>query len=484
MNVSKRIAHNLVFQLIGKALSIALGLLAIAGITRYLGANGFGDYTTINTFLSFFAVIADFGLTLVTAQMISADPDREKKLLNNLFSFRLISAVIILGLGPWLIWLMPYSQEIKIGAIICSWSYIFIAFNQTFIGLFQKKLTMQLSAIAEVFNRIVFLAGVFWVIKYGHGLIGIMWVTSLSGFAGFVLHYIFTLKIHRLKPEFDWTIWKLIARNSWPLLLTITSNLIYLRADTLILSLLKPSYDVGLYGAAYKIIDVLSALPFMFAGLILPLLTQAWVAKEKSRFFEIIQRSLDLMIIAAIPLVVGTQMVAKEIIILMAGGEFAAAAPILKLLMLAIAFIFLGCIFSHAIIALGQQKKSIPFYLFTSLTALVGYLIMIPKFSYFGAAIITIYSEATIAILSAWFVARKTGMRINIRMLWKSAAASAIMALALYLWPSNLSSGLWLMTKIAAGAITYGVAMIAFKAIAIKDLTNILYGRKNETKRI
>lgn len=45
----------------------------------------------------------------------------------------------------------------------------------------------------------------------------------------------------------------------------------YLKTDTLILSLIKSPEEVGLYGAAYRIIDVPTTLPYMFAGIILPI---------------------------------------------------------------------------------------------------------------------------------------------------------------------------------------------------------------------
>ena len=87
MSLSAKIAHNTLIQVVGKVISTLLGLFSLALITRYLGPNGFGEYTTITTFLTFFAVLADFGLTLVTTQMISHKSEDEKKLLNNLFGF-------------------------------------------------------------------------------------------------------------------------------------------------------------------------------------------------------------------------------------------------------------------------------------------------------------------------------------------------------------------------------------------------------------
>ena len=43
---------------------------------------------------------ADLGLTLVSAQMISDPQEDQDKTLSNLFSLRLVSALIILSLAP------------------------------------------------------------------------------------------------------------------------------------------------------------------------------------------------------------------------------------------------------------------------------------------------------------------------------------------------------------------------------------------------
>jgi len=77
MTLAKKIALNTIVQAGSKIISTVLGLLTIALITRYLGPAGFGEYTTIITFISFFAVIADLGLTLVTVQLI-CQPNIEK----------------------------------------------------------------------------------------------------------------------------------------------------------------------------------------------------------------------------------------------------------------------------------------------------------------------------------------------------------------------------------------------------------------------
>ena len=109
MSLTKKVAHNTIIQIAGKMISTILGLLALAFITRYLGRSGFGEYTTVITFLTFFAGIADLGLTLVTVQMISAKIIDEAKILNNLFGFRLVSIIAILILAPLTVCFFPYS---------------------------------------------------------------------------------------------------------------------------------------------------------------------------------------------------------------------------------------------------------------------------------------------------------------------------------------------------------------------------------------
>ena len=50
--------------------STLFGIVALAAVTRYLGQEGFGWYTTVLLFTGF-GILSDFALTLITAQMLS-----------------------------------------------------------------------------------------------------------------------------------------------------------------------------------------------------------------------------------------------------------------------------------------------------------------------------------------------------------------------------------------------------------------------------
>lgn len=478
MKLSSKIAYNTIIQLIGKVVSTILGLISLAMMARYLGQDGFGSYTTIITFVSFFAIIADLGLTLVTVQMISRPGVDENKILNNLFGLRLVSIILFLGLAPLVAIFLPYPVFVKIGILIAALSFIFPALSQVLIGLFQKRLRMDKAVIAETASRILLVFGTWWVLASNGGLNGILWVSVASAALNFIVSYFLSTTYYLLKPAFNLSVWKEIFKLSWPLAITIVLNLLYLKTDTLILSLIKSPGEVGLYGAAYRIIDVLTTLPFMFAGIILPILTSSWFEQKKEYFNSVLQKSFDLMAIFSIPIIAGTLVLAEPLIVLVAGNEFAGSGLILKILIFALAAIFLGCMFAHAVIAINRQKKMIGSYVYVSITSVVLYLILIPRFSYYGAAAVTIYSELAIAFLSAYVVWRYTKFIPSFKIVIRVLISSFILWLFLYLIPNNFYyTWFGLISSATISIIIYFFSLYLIKGITKDDL-HILLNKK------
>jgi len=461
----KKITTNATINFGGKIIATFLGLIAVALMTRYLGTAGFGKYTTIIAFLQFFGILADLGLTLITAQMLAKYPHDQDRVISNLFTLRLFSALVFLGLAPLAVLFMPYEPIIKTGVLIAVISFFFIALNQILIGLYQKKLQMGKATIAEVSSRAFLVLAILIAVYYDTGLLGIVVATVSVAVINFLINYLFSLKIVKIRFAFDRQIFKEILKLSWPLAITITFNLIYLKADILIMSLMRSQSEVGLYGAAYRVIDVLVILPFVLAGIILPQLTKSWFDNNREQFKKLIQYSFDIMVILALPLVIGAQFAAKPLMVLVAGREFTMSGTILKILIFACGIIYLGTVFSHVIIAIEKQKQTIWVYVFAAATALIGYLIFIPRYSYFGAAGVTIYSEVLVAVLVFAVYYKHTHFLPNCRNFLRALFASIIMSVFLY-FAQNLNI---IITLIFAIAIYVAVLF----PLAKKDIKNI-----------
>lgn len=432
MSLTRQVAHNMIYQVGGKFLSTILGLAALGMMTRYLGQDGYGGYTTIISFLQFFGILVDFGLTLTTVQMISEPNANINKITSNIFTLRFFSALIFLGLAPLVVLFFPYSTTLKIGVAITTFSFLFIALNQVLIGLFQKNLRMEKVAIAENIGRVVLLAGIATVIFLKAGLLAVLLAVILGSFANFLINFIFSLKYVRIRFVFDWPIWREIYRRSWPIGLSIAFNLIYLKADVIILSLFQSQAAVGLYGASYRVLDVLTTLPMMFAGLVLPVLTASWAEKNLERFRRLIKKSFDFLMMIIVPIIFGTMLLGERLMSAVAGEDFSFSGTILKILILAAGAIFVGTLFGHVIVAIKKQKQMIWGYATVAVFSLAGYVIFIPLYSYWAAAWITVFSEMTIALLTFFVVWKNTRLIPSSKVLGKSVLASALMCAAIY----------------------------------------------------
>jgi O-antigen/teichoic acid export membrane protein len=414
-------------------------------------------------------------LTLISAQIISNPNENQEKALSNLFSLRLFTALILLGLAPITVLFFPYDQVIKLGVLISTLIFLFPALNQILIALFQKKLEMEKVMLSEVISKTFLVIFIFIFAKINQGLTGMLWASVLSGIIGFIILWLYSQKSVKIKLEFDLIFWKKIIKRTWPLALTIILNLIYLKGDILILSLFKSNEEVGIYGASYRAIEVIGTIPYMFAGIMLPIFTANWLKGENKFLEKIIQKSFDFMIILALPLAVGTQFIATKIMMMIAGQDFGSGGPALQILIISTAMLFVSCIFSHIIIAINKQKKVIGLYAITAALSLVLYLFLIPRFSYIGAAMVTIFSNALILLGTYYYVKKFTSFQAKFVVLKKSILSSLGMALFMFLVPKSLyANNIFILLIILLAGLIYFSLLYMLKGISKEDIKTFM----------
>ena len=472
MSLTSQVARNTILQVVGKALTTLLGLVVVALLQRYLGPSGFGQYWTIISYLGFFSVVADLGLYLIVVREISKKEADPQKVVGNVFSIRTIFAILILGLSAIIGLFLPYPHIVKIGILLGTLSFFFVAMTQVLVGIFQKNLVMKKLVIGEIVGRIVLLILVFIFLKLKLSLLAIILAVVLGSFANFLLIFIFANQYVKIKFLFDFAYWRYILSETWPLAISVILNLIYFKIDSVFLSLMKSSEAVGLYGAAYKILEVLVTLPNMFVGLVLPILSYyAFLNREK--FVQVFKKAFDLLIMAGLPLVVGGLFLAKPLVILIGGKEFSAAAPIFQILIFAIGALFLGSLSGHTIVAINKQRQMVFGYLTVAILGVILYLILIPPFSYYGAAIGTVITECSIATIGYVIILRFMKFRLPYKLFLKSLLASLIMAGFLYFMKEiNI-----LIQMVVAGGI-YLIVLYLIKGFTKELILEILSSKK------
>lgn len=467
MSYTRQIAHNSIIQMVGKSISTIIGVLVVGMLTRYLGTGGFGQYTTIMAFLQFFGVLVDMGLYIILVKKISEPGADEATLTSNIFTLRFFSALVFLGLAPVVVLFMPYDGAIKTGVLVASLSFLAVTLNQALVGLFQKHLRMDRVVIAELVGRIILLGGTYYVIRTDGSLGGVMAAVVIGSVVNFVMTFLFSRRFVHIRFRFDLPLWRTIVRESWPIALSIAFNLVYFKADTIILSLYKSSADVGIYGAAYKVLEVLTTFPAMFAGLVLPMLAAAWAATDVERFRRVLRKGFDAMSMIAVPLVVGVWFLADPVMHLIA-PDFTDSAAVLRILIVATATIFIGNLFGNTVVAVNKQKVMMWLYLAVAVVSLGGYFLFVPRYSYFGAAWMTVASELMVTLAALVIVGRTTHAWPSLMVLGKALVASALMGSVLYLLREfNI------IAVLTVAVVVYGGVLFTLRGISRETMVEI-----------
>ena len=449
MSLTKKVAYNTAMQFSGKIISTIIGVIIVGLITRHLGQAGYGQYTTVLAFVQFFAVIVDLGLYLALMQEISDPAVDEKKAVSNVFTIKLISSFIFFALAPLIVLLFPYAAIVKQGVILMSMSFFFFTLAQVLVALFQKNLRMDKIIGTEVIGRLAFLITVILVVIFQKGLLYIVLGNVVFNLIYFLLIFFMARNYTKFSFGFDFVYWKKIWYRAWPIALTSLLTLVYFKADTLILSVFRSESEVGIYGATYKVLEIIGTFPHMFLGLILPVLTASYVTNNLERFKRVYQKVFDFFLIIAIPLIVGTMLLADRVMVLIAGQEFSESGAVLKILIWATAIIFFGSLFGYIILAIDKQKKMIPYYLITAALSLILYFIFIPQFSYWAAASITVFIELLYTIFAFAVSYKYSKIGISLRSAYKILFASFIMGLFIFVFFSfNLILLIFLATLV------------------------------------
>jgi len=464
----KELARNYSIHLSGRILGTFFGVITIAILTRSLGDTGYGQLTTAMTFLQIFGVMVDFGLTLTLVQMISEDKADETRITGGVLGLRLVSGVVFFGLAAFIGWSLPYPLVIKLAIAIGTLSYLFMTASGMLIGVFQKHLAIWRVALAELINRFVTLGVISLFAYLAYGVVAMMLAFVIGNFLQFVFTIYFARTFVKIWPRIDLPIWKDAFLRGWPIGLSILFNLIYLKSDILFLGWFRDQSEVGIYGASYKVLDVITSMPVMYMGLALPALVLSWSKDAKADFMQLMQRSFDFFAIISFPMFVGALVVGVPLMVFVSGSEFALSGELLKVLMLAAIAVFFGSLTGHAIVALGLQKVMIWGYAVTAVVTVIGYLLVIPPYGIWGAAWMTVAAEVLITIFTFSVVSYKSKFRPNMIVFLKAIAASAVMyGVLMVMPPINV---LWM---IVIGALVYGAVIFGIGGVKysmIKDM--------------
>ncbi|MCL4354873.1 oligosaccharide flippase family protein [Patescibacteria group bacterium] len=391
------IAKNTFFQTIAKIFTAGTGFLITILIAKSFGAAGYGDFVKITTFTAFFYLAIDLGLNAVFLQ----EENGESKY-KDLFYLRVLIAFITFLITNAIAFFLPYnlllntgfSENVKLGIFIFSFSFFSQAIILSTSALFQKKLTYFFYMLAIIIGSLINLAAVYFSTTVFSSLTTTIFALLLGGGITAFFAMIF-LKKSVLPIKMDYQFSKRIIIKALPLSIMLIFNLVYFRADTFLLAFFKESKEVGIYGLSYKFFDFLIALPLFLSNSIYPLLLQN--KKNFRKFNALTKTYLLVFLCAGIIFVIPFWFISP--LFAMIKTEYLEAVLPFKILLLSLPIFFATSFLQWIFISLERQKFLMYIYFVSAVVNVVLNLIFIPKYSYFASAVITGISETIVFVV-------------------------------------------------------------------------------------
>jgi O-antigen/teichoic acid export membrane protein len=407
MSNRKTIALNTFSQIAGKVITSGTTFIVSILIARSLGASGYGDFTKITTFVAFFYLFADFGLNAAYLELSD-----DKRAQGNLLALRTLMGLGLMFVCISILAFLPgsstegYSPFVKLGIILFSVSILFQGLITTANAYFQKQLRYEYATYALSVGSVVTLLLVCLLPRLRLlGVLPIIVAFALGSFITAAFSLFFTKKLHAdFSFSFDVSLIKKMLVIAFPLGLTLLCNVVYFHADSVILTLTKSTYDVGIYGLAYKVFEFPLVVPTFFMNAVFPLLLISQKTGNAPAFIRQIKRSVGILFSLSLVLLIVGYMAAPFLTLIKT--DFRASVLPFRILLLSIPVFYITSVTMWTLIAL-KRRMQLFFIYFVSMIVNVGCgIAFIPQYGYIAAAWITVVSEILVLLLS-WIVIQK-----------------------------------------------------------------------------
>ena len=464
MNVPQRVVVNTAVQLVGRTISIALTLVSFAIVTRYLGLSGFGAYSLVMTFLMLTVTIADLGMTPIGVRELARRPEEVHRLVGSLLGLRFLlagtAALALLALSL----IVQYEPRVQEGMRLAALAAIALVLVGLPAIVFQSRLRLELAMLVEIVSSATTLVLLIAVTTADLGFSAVVLATVGGSALAAVTGYLLAGRLTRVRPHFERQELRRLTKASLPVGLFMILGVVHFKIDTVFLSILKPLADVGIYSVAYRFIEQVLFIPSFFVAAVFPIIA-SYHATGDALLKLAVDKSFTFLVILGFPVTAALFVLAPDIVNLIAGAEFSESVRPLRILVLSSIFFFTNALFSSLLVIYDLERQMALFAAFVVAANIALNLVLIPQFSYTGAAVATVITEVCGGIALMIWVTRAMGSAVDLSAVPRVAGATAGMVAVLW-----AALALPLLVTILAGVAVYALLAYLLGVVSRADL--------------
>jgi O-antigen/teichoic acid export membrane protein len=450
--------------------SVALSVISAAVLLRYLGAQRFGQYTTIFSLMTIVMGVAEAGTTQIGVREYAVRaPDERASVLGNLQGLRVVLTIAGVFIALVFALLAGYTDQMVLGAALYGAGLVVTVVALTLTIPLQAEIRLVAVSLLELLRQGSTVVVLLLLVAAGAGVAAFLSATIPVGILLLVATLLVVRRTVPLRISVDPAEWRRLLADTLPYAAAIAIGVLYSYVTILLMSLVATETETGYFGAAHRIFYVLTQVPGLVVAAAFPVLARA-ARDDHERLRYAIQRLFEVLLLTGAGMGLLVAAGAPAAIEIVAGSDYGPAIPVLRLQGIALAATALIALGSFGLLSLRRHTALLVCNAAGLLVTSVLTLILASDRGAEGAAVALVIGEAVLGTTLFVTLSRSAHIRPSLAIVPKVAVATALAAVP------GLMLGLPAVPAAAAAAVVYAGAVFALRAVP-PELTEAFTGR-------
>ena len=384
----KNASWIIVCRVIQSLLNLVIGMIT----ARYLGPSNYGVISYVSSVVAFALPIMQMGLNQTLVKEFVQSPEQEGKILGTALVINILSSFLSMaGSIAFVAFVNAGEKETLLVCILYSLTLLFQATEMTRYW-YQSKLLSKYPSIASLCAYIVVALYKIYLLVTQKSILWFAMSNVLDYFLISIILMVIYFKLGEQRLSLDWRVGREMLSRSKYYIIPSLMVMIFHHTDRIMIKLMMDEAETGFYSAAITCIGISG---FVFSAVIDSMRPVVLEAKKKNQAnYE--TRVIQLYsVITGLSLAqsIGMTLLAKPIIHILYGEEYAPAAAILAVAVWFVTFSYYGSVRNVWILAEGKQKYLTGINVIGAAANIVLNFALIPRWGGVGAAIASVITQ-------------------------------------------------------------------------------------------
>lgn len=444
----KSIKFNAILSSVKMVLSTLVSLVTFPYISRVLQVAAMGRHNFAVSVVSYFVMLAELGVTTYAVRegtRLRNNRIQLSRFVSEIFTLQSITAAISMLLLICAVFFVPKLQQYWLLLLILGLQIPLVAFGRSWLYNIQEE--FGLATLTQFCFQLISVVLMFLLVRSPADLYTYTIIYLLSNAGANILYGLHSRK----HVDVQFVSISSLKRHLKPILIIFSTNVtqaIYINSDVTILGWLVNDEAVGLYSIAVKVYTIVKQVISAVITVTIPRLTLYASTNQFKSFFN---KVLNVLMLILLPATAGFYMLSENVVEIIAGAEYIAAASSMRLLSLALGASMFACLYASGCLIPNMQEK--PVLLATLISSVANIALnfaLIPLFHQDAAAFTTLIAELIVWGVCYFFAKKYAPFKGTGRNL-PAAAIGCVSIVIVCLWIQSVGFNLYLETILCVG---------------------------------